>query len=112
MNAVGGVRRWLENLLGRTAKLAFTLTCWVTALALLAGVLLQIAGPTDVKVLASLLAGFLGTLFLAAYGTEVANRIKKVGPLELFEAQAKARELEAAELPTVKDIRRARQGSR
>jgi tetratricopeptide (TPR) repeat protein len=79
---------------GRAAIFGFRLVCWSIVAALLFGLLSQTLGPTDPKILAALLVGLLPAAFLAAYGHEVAGRIKKLGPFELFEIQKGAQYLE------------------
>jgi tetratricopeptide (TPR) repeat protein len=72
----------------RLARAAFALVCWLIVGLLLGGMFLQLfhdGGKTDLKVLAALLAAILPAAFLGAYGREVASRIKKLGPFELFE---------------------------
>jgi tetratricopeptide (TPR) repeat protein len=79
---------WLGRLPGRVAKAAFTLVCWLIVALLLGSMFVQLLhdrGNTDPKVLAALLAAILPAAFLGAYGREVASRIKKLGPFELFE---------------------------
>src|ERR1700688_443644 len=79
---------WLGMLPARLARAAFALVCWLIVALLLGGMFLQLfhdGGRTDLKVLAALLAAILPAAFLGAYGREVASRIKKLGPFELFE---------------------------
>jgi hypothetical protein len=79
---------WLGLLPGRVARVAFALVCWLIAAMLLGGLFLQLlsgGAKADPKVLAALLAGILSAAFLGTYGREVASRIKKLGPFELFE---------------------------
>lgn len=88
----GWLRVWYRLVLlpGWAAKMTFSLVCWLIVLVLLSGIALQVlhvGGPTDAKVLGALLAGLLPAAFLGAYGKDVANRIKKFGPVELFEVR-------------------------
>ena|ERR1700726_1082697 len=99
-----GLWRWLERLPGRAARTAFSLVCWLTVATLSFGLIWQVTGLAEAKVVAALVAGLLAAAFLGAYGREIASRIKRVGPLELFEAKKKTRYLEAAELPKPKDL--------
>jgi hypothetical protein len=85
---------WLGQLPVRAARLAFELTCWLATAILLVGVVRQVLGPTDAKTLAALIAGLLPAAFLGAYGREVASRIKKLGPFELFAVREGAADLE------------------
>ena len=79
---------WLGLLPARLARAAFALVCWLIVALLLGSMFRQLfhdSGNTDPKVLAAILAAILPAAFLGAYGREVASRIKKLGPFELFE---------------------------
>jgi hypothetical protein len=49
----------------------------------------------DAKVVVAIVVCLFGAAFLAAYGKDVAARIKKIGPIELLEGQKAARELDS-----------------
>src|ERR1700740_2834491 len=89
---------WLVRLPRLAARAAFSLICWLIVAALLLGVIRQVLGTPDPKVLAALLVGLLPAAFLGAYGHEVANRIKKLGPFELFAVREGAAYLEDVSL--------------
>jgi tetratricopeptide (TPR) repeat protein len=50
---------------------------------------------SDAKTVGALVACLFAAAFLAAYGKDVAARIKRVGPIELLEGQKAARELDS-----------------
>ena len=86
-------RNWLEK---DALKLTFQLVAVVTTVLLLAALAreLLLKGPPDEKRIATLVASLFVAAFLAAYGRDVAGRIRKIGPLEIAEAQKAVRELD------------------
>ncbi len=101
-STLGRAWTWLGRLPGQAARVAFGLVCWLIVVVLLMGLLLQVAGRTDPKIVVSILALLLPAAFLGAYGREVASRIKKLGPFELFEVGKETDYL--AELPFRPDL--------
>jgi hypothetical protein len=93
MGIVRQLRNWLEQ---DAAKLVFQLVAFATASLLLVSLTRELLlNPSpDEKRIAAIVASLFVAAFLAAYGKEVAGRIKKIGPLEIAEARKAVRELD------------------
>jgi hypothetical protein len=93
LSIVRRFRDWLEK---DAAKLAFQLVAVTTTSLLLVSLTreLFLTPSPDEKRIATLIASLFVAAFFAAYGKEVAGRIKKIGPLEIAEAQKVVRELD------------------
>src|SRR4051794_39844298 len=107
MRAVYRLSKWVESMtriqgwfykeLDDMRRQAFQVVAAVIALLLLfslAQELLAKKAP-DAKVVVAIVVCLFGAAFLAAYGRDVAARIKKIGPIELLEGQKAARELDS-----------------
>jgi tetratricopeptide (TPR) repeat protein len=80
---------WVRRELDAFAKQALRAASALLALLLLVPLMAElILRPSpDAKLVGTLAVCFLGAVFLAGYGGEVAGRIKKIGPVEFLEIQ-------------------------
>lgn len=90
--------RWLRDLLLAALRSVFPLVCLVLVPLLLGGIVVELLRPTpDAKRVAALLVGLFAAAFLAAYGRDVALRVRKLGPVELSDLQDQV--LKPSDLP-------------
>lgn len=89
MEIIRQCRGWLARELSDTRRQAFQIIAAVTTLFLLAALVeeLLFKESTDAKIVGVLVASLLASAFLASFGKEVAGRIRKIGPIEIVEAQ-------------------------
>ncbi len=79
---------WLRSEVEAAIRQAFRVVAAVAALALLVALFASLSAPSpDAKVIGTLFACLLAAAFLAAYGGDIASRVKKIGPVELLEVQ-------------------------
>jgi len=90
------VGRWLDKELDDARRQTFQVIAALVALLLLFSLIDEtlVKRSPEAKTVAALVVSLLTAAFLAAYGKEVAGRIKKIGPIELMEGQKVARELD------------------
>src|ERR1700709_2241746 len=82
------IRKWLDGELAGARPGGFRIVAACAALLLLLSLLQTLFSeqPVDAKLVAVLIPSLLAAAFLAAFGKEVAGRIKKIGPIEILEA--------------------------
>ena len=82
------IRKWIAGELAsaRLGVLAIIAACATLLLLLSLLQTLFSEQPVDAKLVAVLVPSLLAAAFLAAFGKEVAGRIKKIGPIEILEA--------------------------
>jgi tetratricopeptide (TPR) repeat protein len=88
METLRKIRKWLDGELAGAKPEAFRIIAAFATLFLLLSLLQTLFGeqPVDAKLVAVLVPALLAAAFLAAFGKEVAGRIKKIGPIEILEA--------------------------
>jgi tetratricopeptide (TPR) repeat protein len=79
------IRRELDAFAKQALRAASTLLALLLLVPLMAELILR--PSPDAKLVGTLAVCFLGAVFLAGYGGEVAGRIKKIGPVEFLELQ-------------------------
>jgi len=93
---ISSLRMWLGRELDEARRQAFQVVAGLITLLLLIALVEELLGKPapEATTVGALVLSLLTAAFLAAYGREVAGRIKKIGPIELLEGQKASRELD------------------
>src|ERR1700710_1079162 len=88
METLRRIRKWIAGELDDARRQLFQILSAFAALLLLLSLAkaLFLDETPDPKLVAVLIPSLLTAAFLAAFGKEVAGRIKKIGPIEILEA--------------------------
>jgi hypothetical protein len=88
METLRRIRKWLDRELAGARPESFRIVAAFAALLLALSLLEALFSeqPVDAKLVAVLVPALLTAAFLAAFGKDVAGRIKKIGPIEILEA--------------------------
>jgi hypothetical protein len=99
------IGRWLDKGLDAARRQFFQAIAFVVTFLLLISLMVETLKPApEAKTVGALVLSLLTAAFLASFGKEVAGRIKKIGPIELLEAQKAARELDEMAAEVIKAV--------